>query len=122
MGDAAPPQRVGLGRRTRPGAVGSLSRGSADDHAGWPDCVDDRSYCGDRVGSAIAITVEIVEHGEGQTGFAVQPRRWVIERTFGWIGRCLWLDRDPEATASSALAFFVLAAAMILVRRLACTI
>ena len=46
-------------------------------------------------------------------------RRWVIERTFGWIARCRRLARDHEATPSSALAFFVLAAAMILVRRLA---
>ncbi|MCJ2077866.1 IS5/IS1182 family transposase, partial [Methylobacterium sp. E-016] len=39
--------------------------------------------------------------------------------TFGWIARCRRLARDYEATPSSALAFFVLAAAMILVRRLA---
>lgn len=74
---------------------------------------------GERVGGATAITVEIVRPDEGQKGFAVQPRRWVIERTFGWIARCLKLARDYEATPSSALAFFVLAAAMILVRRLA---
>ncbi|MDN3627998.1 IS5 family transposase [Methylobacterium isbiliense] len=88
----------------------------------WPflaHCFADRAYRGDRVGSATAITVEIVESEEGQKGFAVQPRRWVIERTFGWIARCRRLARDHEATASSALAFFVLAAAMILVRRLA---
>ena len=63
--------------------------------------------------------VEIVAAEAGQKGFAVQPRRWVIKRTFGWIGRCRRLARDHEATPSSALAFFVLAAAMILVRRLA---
>jgi transposase len=68
---------------------------------------------------ATAIVVEIVEAEAGQKGFAVQPRRWVIERTFSWISRCRWLARDHEATPSSALAFFVLAAAMILVRRLA---
>ena len=88
----------------------------------WPflaHCFTDRAYRGDRIGSATAITVEIVEPEEGQTGFAVQPSRWVIERTFGWISRCRRLARDHEATASSALAFFVLAAAMILLRRLA---
>lgn len=88
----------------------------------WPflaHCFADRAYRGERVGTATAITVEIVEPEDGQTGFAVQPRRWVIERTLGWIGRCRRLARDHEATVSSALAFFVLAAAMILVRRLA---
>lgn len=88
----------------------------------WPflaHCFADRAYQGERVGAATAIVVEIVVPAEGQKGFAVQPRRWVIERTFGWIARCRRLARDHEATASSALAFFVLAVAMILVRRLA---
>ena len=91
----------------------------------WPflaHCFADRAYRGDRVGSATAITVEIVEPEEGRKGFAVQPRRWVIERTFGWIARCRRLARDHEATPSSALASFVLAAAMILVRRMAQTL
>ena len=57
----------------------------------WPflgHCFADRAYRGERVGTATAITVKIVEPKDGQTGFAVQPRRWVIERTLGWIGRC----------------------------------
>ena len=82
-------------------------------------CFADRAYRGERVGAATTITVEIVESMEGQKGFAVQPRRWVIERSFGKIARCRRLARDHEATASSALAFFVLAAAMVLVRRIA---
>ena len=88
----------------------------------WPflaRCYADQAYQGERVGTATAVTVEIVKPKEGQKGFAVQPRRWVIERTFGWLARCRRLNRDHEATPSSALAFFVLAAAMILVRRLA---
>jgi transposase len=88
----------------------------------WPflaHCFADRAYRGERVGTATTITIEIVVPEEGQKGFTVQPRRWVIERTFGWISRCRRLARDHEATPSSALAFFVLAAAMILVRRLA---
>jgi transposase len=85
----------------------------------WPFLAHCFAYRGDRVGSATTITVEIVQPEEGQKGFAVQPRRWVIERTFGWIARCRRLLRDHEATPSAALAFFVLAAAMILVRRLA---
>ncbi len=88
----------------------------------WPflaHCFADQAYQGERVGNATAITVEIVRPDKGQKGFAVQPRRWVIERTFGWIARGRRLARDYEATPSSALAFFVLAAAMILIRRLA---
>jgi len=82
----------------------------------WPFLADrfaDQAYQGERVGSA----VEIVRPDKGQKGFAVQPRRWVIERTFGRIARCRRLARDYEAPPSPALAFFILAAAMILVRR-----
>ncbi len=88
----------------------------------WPflaRCFADRAYAGPRVGTATTVAVEIVGARPGQQGFAVQPRRWVIERTFGWLGRCRRLARDHEATPASALAFVLLAAAMILVRRLA---
>ncbi len=53
----------------------------------------------------------------GQRGFAVQPRRWVIKRTFVRTGRCRRLARGREATPSPAIASFVLAAAIILLRR-----
>ena len=88
----------------------------------WPflaRCFADRAYAGERVGAATRVAVTVVGAPEGQKGFAVHPRRWVIERTFGWLGRCRRLARDHEATVSSAVAFFVLAAAMVLVRRLA---
>ena len=88
----------------------------------WPflaRCFADRAYTGERVATATSVAVTIVGAAAGQKGFAVHPRRWVVERTFGWLGRCRRLARDHEATLSSALAFLVLAAAMVLVRRLA---
>jgi transposase len=88
----------------------------------WPFvalCYADRAYAGPRVAEATSITVELVGSKPDQRGFAVQPRRWVIERTFAWTGRCRRLARDHEATANSAIAFFVLAAAAVLLRRLA---
>ena len=88
----------------------------------WPflaRCFADRAYAGERVATATPVAVTVVGAAEGQKGFAVHPRRWVIERTFGWLGRCRRLARDHEATPSSALPFLVLAAAMVLVRRLA---
>jgi hypothetical protein len=50
------------------------------------------------------------------SGKIVQAR---IERTFAWTARCRRLVRDHEATPSSAIAFFILAAAAVLLRRLA---
>ncbi|WP_414653280.1 hypothetical protein [Geminicoccus sp.] len=43
----------------------------------------------------------------------------MIERAFGWLGRCYRLARDHEVTPSSSLAFFVLTASMVFIRRLA---
>ena len=88
----------------------------------WPflgRCFADRAYAGPRVGTATPIAITLVGAAPGQRGFAVQPRRWVVERTFAWLGRCRRLARDYEATPGSSVAFLVLAAAMVLVRRLA---
>ena len=54
-----------------------------------------------------------------QVGFAVQPRRWVVERFFAWIGRNRRLAKDFEATIDSARAFLYAASVMLLVRRIA---
>lgn len=91
-------------------------------HRFWPfveRCFADKAYAGKRVATASPITVELVGAAPDQRGFAVQPRRWVIERTFAWIGRCRRLARDHEATVSSSTAFTTLAGAMILLRRIA---
>jgi putative transposase len=88
----------------------------------WPfllRCFADRAYAGPRVAGATPIAVTLVGNPPGQRGFAVQPRRGVVERSLAWAGRCRRLARDHEATSSSALAFFVLANAVVLVRRLA---
>jgi putative transposase len=75
-------------------------------------------YAGERVARATRITVEIVRKQAGQVGFAVQPRRWVVERFFAWLGRNRRLARDFEATVASAEAFLYAASAMLLLRRL----
>src|SRR6478752_2362688 len=63
--------------------------------------------------------VEIVRKNPDQIGFAVQPRRWVVERFFAWIGRNRRLAKDFEATLESARAFLYAASIMLLTRRLA---
>ena len=54
-------------------------------------------------------TLEIVRRLEGQKGFKVLPRRWIIERTFGWLGRYRRLARDYEHTVVSSEAMTYLA-------------
>ena len=68
--------------------------------------------------AASIVTVRIVRKPLDQVGFAVHPRRWVVERFFKWISRNRRLWKDPEATLTSAQAFLYAAAVMILVRRL----
>ena len=63
--------------------------------------------------------VEIVRPHAGQIGFAVQPRRWVVERTFAWLGRNRRLWKDAETTVASSTAFVHAAAANVLLRRIA---
>jgi putative transposase len=47
-------------------------------------------------------TLEIVRPPDGTKGFLVLPRRWVVERTFGWLGRYRRLARDYEHTTASS--------------------
>ncbi|MEM6498308.1 MAG: IS5 family transposase [Pseudomonadota bacterium] len=79
----------------------------------------DSGYAAERVATATAIAIEIVRKNPGQVGFAVQPRRWVVERFFAWINRNRRLAKDFEATINSARAFLYAASVMLLIRRLA---
>lgn len=78
----------------------------------------DSGYAGEKVATATMIVVEIVRKIPDQIGFAVQPRRWVVERFFAWINRNRRLAKDFEASIESARAFLYAASIMLLVRRL----
>jgi putative transposase len=73
---------------------------------------------GDQVANATLITIEIVRAKPDQVGFAVQPRRWVVEWFFAWINRNRRLLKDFEATIASANAFLYAVSVMLLIRRL----
>ncbi len=79
----------------------------------------DGGYAGERVAQATRIAVEIVSKMPDQIGFAVLPRRWVVERFFAWIGRNRRLAKDFEASIASARAFLYAASVMLLVRKIA---
>lgn len=65
------------------------------------------------------LEVEVVKRSDDVQGFAVLPKRWMVERTFGWLMRHRRLVRDYERTASSAEAWIHLAMIRIQLRRLA---
>ena len=79
----------------------------------------DAGYQGPRVRTASPIRIEIVRKPDGQMGFAVHAKRWVVEQFFAWINRNRRLAKDFEATIASAETFLYAASAIILLRRLA---
>jgi transposase len=83
----------------------------------------DRVYRGSQLREAVADcgpwTIQIVERPPGVKGFQLLPRRWVVERTFAWLGRSRRLAKDFEATIDSATAWVLLANLRLLSRRLA---
>jgi putative transposase len=65
------------------------------------------------------LEVEVVRRPHASAGFAVLPRRWIVERTFAWLMRHRRLVRDYERTTTSAEAWIHLAMIRIQLRRLA---
>ena len=65
------------------------------------------------------VEVEVIKRSDDVRGFKLLPRRWVVERTFGWLMRQRRLVRDYERTVSSAEAWIHLAMIRIQLRRLA---
>jgi putative transposase len=66
-----------------------------------------------------ALQVEVVKRTDDLGGFKVLPRRWVVERTFGWLMQNRRLTRDHEETETSATAFIHMALIRLMLRRLA---
>ena len=64
-------------------------------------------------------TLEIVKRSDTASGFVLLPRRWVVERTFAWLGRNRRLAKDFEASIESAEAWLLIASIQLLSRRIA---
>lgn len=54
--------------------------------------------------------IEVVTRRDGAVGFEVQPWRWVVERTFGWLGRYRRLSKDYEHNPKSSEAWIDISA------------
>ena len=63
--------------------------------------------------------LEVVRKTKGQRGFQVLPRRWVVERTLAWIGKCRRLSKEYETLTASSEVFIHLAMIGLMLRRLA---
>lgn len=67
----------------------------------------------------LGVRLEIVKRSDDQAGFQVLPRRWCVERTFGWLTRCRRLCRDYERSIAHAEDFIKIAMIRLMAARLA---
>jgi transposase len=81
----------------------------------------DQGYTGEQAAEQAAesgIRLEVVKHTEAKRGFVLLPRRWVVERTFGWLGRFRRLARDYERLSDTLAGWHWLAFLTLLLPRL----
>ena len=83
----------------------------------------DGGYQGSKLKTALAKmgqwTVEIIKRSDKANGFELLPRRWVVERTFAWLGRNRRLAKDFEHSIKSATAWLFAASVQLLIRKIA---
>lgn len=63
-------------------------------------------------------TLEVVRRADDVTGFKILPKRWIVERTFGWIGRYRRSSKDYEQRLEHSEAIILLSMSHLMVRRL----
>jgi putative transposase len=64
--------------------------------------------------------LEVVERTPGVRGFAVLPKRWIVERTFGWLSRNRRMSKDYERKVQTSEALIKVTMIRLLIRRLGC--
>lgn len=80
----------------------------------------DQGYTGEQAAQDAqehGIRLEVVKLPEAKKGFVLLPRRWVVERSFGWMSRFRRLARDYERLAETLIGFHLVAFAMLMVRQ-----
>ncbi len=83
----------------------------------------DGGFSGEAFAAHIANTcqlkIEVVKRSDDLKGFVLLPRRWVVERTFAWLGNYRRLSKDYEYSVYSSDAMIYAAMTHLMVRRLA---
>ena len=83
----------------------------------------DGGYAGDKLKDALKghgdWILEIIKRSDTAKGFVLLPRRWAVERTFAWLGRCRRLAKDWEQSIESSTAWATIASIRMLTRRIA---
>jgi putative transposase len=93
----------------------------------WPrlkKILADAIYKGDRyladwIMETFGWEIEVVEREPGTKGFQVLPKRWVVERTFAWMGRNRRLSKEYDLLPETSETWMYIAMTALLTRRLA---
>ena len=83
----------------------------------WADSVYGGTLI-DWVASRLGCELEIVKRSDDLKGFVVLPKRWIVERTLAWLGKCRRLSKDYEFNTKSSEAWIDLAMIGVMVRKL----
>lgn len=83
----------------------------------WVDC-GYKDWIVDDAKTYYALTLEQVHKPKDQVGFAVQPRRWVVERTFAWLGRGRRLSKDYETLPENSQSVVYIGSIRLMLKRL----
>ena len=85
--------------------------------------IADGAYSGTETAAAAKrdgkVSLEVVRRSDTAKGFVVVTKRWIVERTFGWLGRCRRLAKDFENLTRTQIAFVQLAMIRLMTRRIA---
>lgn len=89
---------------------------------GLARAIADGGYQGQATASAVkdeaGIPLDIVKRSDTAKGFVLLPKRWIVERTLGWLGRCRRLAKDFENLTRTHAAFVMLAMIRLMLRRI----
>jgi putative transposase len=84
----------------------------------WADGIYEKQWLIDWVRTECGWELTITKRSDKEKGFKVLPKRWVVERTFGWLGRYRRLSKDYEQLTETSEAMIQMAMIHIMVRRL----
>ena len=84
----------------------------------WVDGIYEKQWLIDWVRSECGWELQVIKRTDKEKGFKLLPKRWVVERTFGWLGRYRRLSKDYEKLTETSEAMIQMAMIHIMLRRL----
>jgi putative transposase len=84
----------------------------------WVDGIYEKEWLIDWAREECGWELQVVKRTDKEKGFKVLPKRWVVERTFGWLGRYRRLSKDYEKLTETSEAMIQMAMIHIMLRRL----